>query len=141
MERSFTITAYGHPNLLATHRTTWQLTKEDNLSAPGDCIIGIKSSVGLEELPPWLVDHLKNGEEIEIELSSNDLSFSGKASGHKKLSLIDPVDMVFRRSSFISDRTFAISSSFVAIDIPREMISHLQSHEAELKIKISIHSK
>jgi hypothetical protein len=141
VERSFIITAYGHPSLLATHRTTWQLTKEDHLSTSGDCIIGVRSSVGLEELPQWLADHLKNGEEIEIELSCDNFCFKGRASGHVELRLSDPVDMVFRRSSFISDRTIAINSSFVAMDLPREMIKYLQSHEAELEIKISAYSK
>lgn len=141
MERSLIITAYGHPNLLATHPTTWQLTKEEHLSTSGDCIIGVRSSIGMDELPPWLVDHLKNGEEIDIELSTDNFCFLGKASGHRDLNLSDTVDLVFRRSSFLSDRTIAINSSFVAKDLPREMIKHLQSHDTELKIKISIHSK
>ena len=141
VERSLIITAYGHPNLLATHRTTWQLTKEDHLSTSGDCIIGVRSSIGLDELPSWLADHLKKGKEIDIELSSSIFRYLGRASGHHDLNLSDAVDMVFRRSSFISDRTIAINSSFVARDLPREMITHLQSPDAELKIKISIHSK
>ncbi len=141
MERSLTITAHGHPNMLATHKTTWQLTKEDHLSTRGDCIIGVKSSLAMDELPQWLTNHLKNGNEIDIELSCNNIVYSGRASGHQDLVLSDPVDMVFRRSSFISDRTIAINSSFVARDLPRDMINHLQSPDAELKIKISIHSK
>ncbi len=141
MERSLTISAFGHPNMLGTHRTTWQLTKEDHLSTRGDCIIGVNSSHSLDELPQWLRDHLQNGDGIDIELSCKDIIFSGRASGHRDLTLSDPVDMVFRRSSFISDRTIAINSSFVARDLPREMINHLKSPDTQLIIKISVHSK
>ncbi|HIP58595.1 MAG TPA: DUF371 domain-containing protein, partial [Archaeoglobus profundus] len=34
------ITAWGHPNITAKHRTTLEITKDEELSIRGDCIIG-----------------------------------------------------------------------------------------------------
>ncbi|MEM3446565.1 MAG: DUF371 domain-containing protein, partial [Candidatus Korarchaeum sp.] len=32
------ILAYGHPNIRATHRTTMQVTKDEEISRRADCI-------------------------------------------------------------------------------------------------------
>jgi hypothetical protein len=37
------INAVGHPNVLATHEKTIEITKEDFLTPTGDCIIGINA--------------------------------------------------------------------------------------------------
>ena len=44
------LTAYGHPNVTATHRTTFEITKEDELSLAGSCIIAVGADKGALDL-------------------------------------------------------------------------------------------
>ena len=37
-----TLEAYGHRNIRATHRSTFELTKDDYLTHRGDCIIVLR---------------------------------------------------------------------------------------------------
>ena len=39
----YRFTAWGHPGIKATHRTTLMLTKDADCTARGDCIIGVRA--------------------------------------------------------------------------------------------------
>jgi hypothetical protein len=132
----FSFEAKGHENILSQHRTTWQVTKEDHLSLKGDCIIGISSNVACVDLPEWLKEHLKGGGKITVELQVDEIKIVGIAEGHPDLTFEDTVDMVFRKSDFISPRTVAINSSIVANDLPWPMIKLLKEPDCVLQIKL-----
>ncbi|TMI58912.1 DUF371 domain-containing protein, partial [Candidatus Bathyarchaeota archaeon] len=42
----FSFHAFGHPRILSTHPTTIEITRSQNLTIRGDCVIGVKSSHG-----------------------------------------------------------------------------------------------
>ena len=130
------ISAKGHENILSLHKTTWQITKENHLSRQGDCIIGVSSTMGCADLPKWMKIHLQNFGKIKITLTVGEFQYTGTAEGHPDLLLGDELDMVFRKSSFVSPRTIAVNSSFVAKDLPSEMIEQLQDPKSILEIKI-----
>ena len=46
MESTVTIRCRGHPLVLSTHPTTFEVTCEDHLTANGNCIIGIAADTG-----------------------------------------------------------------------------------------------
>ena len=41
--RIFQFPCYGHENILSTHKTTIEFTKDSELTLDGDCILGIKA--------------------------------------------------------------------------------------------------
>ena len=43
-------TAYGHPYITATHKNTFEFTREKHLTLKGDCIIGVNVDYTLAEL-------------------------------------------------------------------------------------------
>src|SRR3989454_11391928 len=47
----FSFHAFGHPRILSTHPTTIEITRSQNLTIRGDCVIGVKSSHGLGDFP------------------------------------------------------------------------------------------
>ena len=130
------IKARGHENIQSTHKTTWQITKENDLSKNGDCIIGVSSNMGCTNLPRWMKSHLQNSGKIKFKFIVGDIEIVGTAEGHPDLVLDDEIDMVFRKSSFISPRTVALNSSVAAKDLPTEMIKRLQNPNATLIINI-----
>ena len=44
------IIAYGHKNVRGTHKTTFEITKDKDLTERGTCIIGVNASYDLDEL-------------------------------------------------------------------------------------------
>ena len=50
----FVFRAWGHENVRATHRSTFEVTKDDYLTPRGDCIVGIRSEAAARDLPEWL---------------------------------------------------------------------------------------
>ncbi|TET15837.1 MAG: DUF371 domain-containing protein, partial [Candidatus Thorarchaeota archaeon] len=42
--------AYGHPNVIGEHKTTLEITTEEELTAQGTCIIGVRTTQTLRAL-------------------------------------------------------------------------------------------
>ena len=138
MEFKALFKAYGHRNILATHKTTFEITKETEISYRGDCIIAVKSERACLDLSNELKKALRNDKsKIKIELRCGTLMDEVFASGCSKLYLTSPVSMVVRKSNFICERTLAIKADKSARDLSRELIRKLRSGEA-LNVKLTI---
>lgn len=122
----FAIKFYGHENVRATHKTTLEITKEEHLTPKGDCIIGVRASASVKDLPEELKKKVWEGGKLEFILEVSKERFTFYAFGHRELALSHPLDIVIRKSSFLSDRTLAIKSTAAAIDIPRDIVNLLK---------------
>ncbi|MGC8555748.1 MAG: DUF371 domain-containing protein [Conexivisphaera sp.] len=121
-----TIEFEGHPNVLATHRSTLEVTTETHLSRRGDCIVGIAAQKGAAGLSEDLKRHIRGGGRLAFELRVGGLSFRFEGWGSSGLELSDATSMVIRRSAFLSPRTVAIRSTAAAADVPREIVAELR---------------
>ncbi|HIE33974.1 MAG TPA: DUF371 domain-containing protein [Candidatus Altiarchaeales archaeon] len=122
------ITARGHENIRATHKTTIEITKDNYLTPRGDCIIAVSADKGFLELSDEFKNLLRRrntGLLIEIECSG--ITERINAHGHPDLSFKNPDEMVIRKSNFICDRTLVIGSDKGAIDINRELVEKLRA--------------
>ena len=120
------ITAYGHQNIRATHRTTFEITCEKDLSIRGNCIIGVKADKSARKLDEKTKKLLKNDNSyVFIILKSGELYDLIIAKGSSKLLLSSNKSMVFRKSEYIDDRTVAIHSNKASYDIDRALIEKL----------------
>jgi uncharacterized protein len=127
----------GHPNILATHRSTIEITKESSLTPRGDCIIGISSNKACDGLPEALKQALRQGKKLTITLECNGEHDTITAYGDTKLTLTDPVSMVIRKSSFTCPRTLAVRADKAAADLSRKLIEELKKG-GHLKAALSI---
>ncbi len=128
------ITARGHENIRATHRTTFEITKDKEISKTADCIIGVKASKGLADISNEVKNKIKKSKKIKIEIKLPEygLTETVMACGSTELKLTHPSDIVVRKSTFICDRTLAIKADKAARDLNREMISLLSDPKTEL---------
>ncbi|MHA1674415.1 MAG: DUF371 domain-containing protein [Promethearchaeota archaeon] len=128
------VTSLGHVNVRGDHPTTLEITTEDFLTLNGDCIIGINASKGCHQLNPDLKVRIQRGDGIGIFLKAgnNYDCFTGK--GNSQLLLTNNISMVFRKSTFISDRTVLIECTKYAQQINRDLIDWMQdpTHILEL---------
>lgn len=129
---------FGHPLIKATHRTTFEITKEEKLSPRGDCIIGVGANKSCIDLNDQLRRFLTNDSSVKITLYVGKYVFEVNAMGHPSLILTDQKDIVVRKSDYICPRTLAVRSDKAAIDIPRHMVLMLKGGDTEGKMMISI---
>jgi len=135
------IKAYGHPNIKATHKTTFEITKEDYLTPRGDCIIAIKADKAAADLNPHLKNLLKKENTILIiQLQVGDAHDTIIAKGNPNLTLTSKTSIVIRKSTYIDNRTIAIKANKAAKNINRKLINYLKNKNQIINIRlIAIH--
>lgn len=122
--------AYGHPCVTATHRSTFEITAEDHLSPAGSCIIAVRSEKGAADLSSALRAVLTvPGSTLTTLLRCADITVTIHSSGSPALCLDHPTDLVWRRSAFICGRTIGIYTGLTAAGLPRELIDLLCEEE------------
>jgi hypothetical protein len=91
--------AHGHENILATHKTTFETTKEVALTKRGDCIVAVKATTATADLPPEFKQVAKKERvKITITIEANELKEIVKARGSPQLTLTHPTDLVVRKN-------------------------------------------
>lgn len=109
--------AYGDQNILATHKTTLEFTKDDYVTKEGDCIIGIKADYDLEKLKKLKCEKIKmiiscGGQKEEIV-------------GEKNKGF-DDREMVIRMGTYRCPRTFMMNTDKSAKFLSRELIDEIK---------------
>ncbi len=135
---TFSFYGYGHPAILSTHPTTLEITTEELVTHRGDCIVAVRSTCGLRDLPSGIKKNLasENGWG-RLTLRVKKMSFSVEGVGAQGLSFHHPKDIVVRKSGFLSDRTLMVYSNKAAIDVPRRIVKMLQNPDERVTIEIS----
>lgn len=135
------IIAYGHPNIKATHKTTFEVTKDTYLTPKGDCIIGIKADKALSDLSDELKNALKRRDAIvKLKLKVDDIEDEVTAYGNPRLILSSKKEAVVRKSDYICERTLAIKADKAAMDIDRRLVEKLRKGK-KLILEIVVFSR
>jgi len=139
MEITEIIKAKGHKNIRATHKTTFEITKERNITPRGDCIIAVSADKALKDLNTEFKQALRNQKaKLTIIIQAGEIFEIVKASGDEKLTLSHPTSMVVRKSSYICNRTLAVKANKAAIDLSRKLIKELQNPNQTVEIKLKV---
>ena len=128
---NFKIMAKGHENVLSLHKSTFEITKDKDLSLSGDCIIGLDIDKSMEDFPDEFKEKLANDDtKVIVELKTPNASDTIEGFGHHDLTLSHPTDIVCRKSTFVCSRTLMIKSNKAAIDLNRDLIKDLANGES-----------
>jgi len=132
------IEAKGHPLISATHKTTCEITKEPHLTVAGDCIIGVAANKAISDLSNEFQSSLAHDDAIlKTTLICEEYEIVMMARGSKQMSCTHARDLVWRRSSFVCERTIAIHSDMTAILLPRDFVTALKQ-EAKLSVYLEV---
>ena len=127
--------AFGHPNILATHKTTLEFTKDEELSLKGDCIIGVKADFDLKSIKKFIKSLKSNNIKIIIKAGKHKEEINGKINP----GFNSDKELVMRKSDFVSERTFALKADKAAFDLKRQLASHLKEEKNKIDIKCIFH--
>lgn len=119
----FTIT--GHENILSTHQTTLEFTKDDYLTKQGDCILGIRADFTATDL-----------ERGKVKVTISGYGLHDEVVGYLNPSFNNKQCMVIRKSDFTDARTIIIRANKSAADIDRRIVERLRSAESRLTVEI-----
>ena len=134
----FNIKAFGHKNVLSHHKSTFEITKDVDLTLSGDCIIGLNIDKSMEDFPQEFKDKLSSSKtKVIVRLKTPNGYDEIHGWGHEDLLLTHPTDIVCRKSTFTCPRTLMIKADKAACDLDPELIEDLQN-ESEMDVSIEL---
>ncbi len=136
---TFVFQCFGHPNILAKHKTTLEFTTDEYITHRGDCIIGVRSSKDLREIDKIMKEQIKmDSSKIIIQIKVNDLEEFVEGEGSSELDLSDSSAIIIRKSSFKCPRTLMINSNKAAKDISREIIELMKDENSVMDVIVQV---
>jgi hypothetical protein len=139
MEITEIIFAYGHRNIQATHKSTLEITKENQLSKKGECIIAVAADKAIADLRSDFKESLrKKNAKITMLIEAGEAAEVVNAYGDTRLILTHPTDIVVRKSSYICSRTLAIKANKAACNLPRVLMEKLRNPRQKVKITLTV---
>jgi hypothetical protein len=126
----------GHENVRSTHKSTIEFTSDPHLTMRGTCILGLESPIGCLQLKETSKQELRGENKflVKIQIATRVDEFIGY--GHPNLTLTHPHDIVFRKSTYICDRTILLACNKAANDIDRDIVKSLQNPLNKATIQI-----
>ena len=133
------ITFRGHPNVQLLHAKTVEITRDEYLTLRGDCIIGVRASKACADLGEPLKRRLRaNDSIVKIEVMVGGEAFTIAGRGDERLSLLNPHDIVIRKTNFACPRTLSVRCDKASSDVPRKMVKLLQDSNAKGIFRITV---
>ena len=128
MEATEVIRCHGHPLVIASHPTTFEVTAEETRTKNGHCIIGIRADKGAAGLLPQFKEVLCHDDaELVTTLACGGIEVAVHSRGTSAMTLTHPTDFVWRKSRFVCGRTIGICSDYVAATLPKELVALLRA--------------
>lgn len=129
------IEAWGHRNITARNKATFEITKESWLTTRGDCIVGVRASKGAMDLSDVFkrVARVEDAK-ISVLMEVDGLREVAIGRGDRGLSFEHPTDLVARKSGYVCGRTLMILSDKAACDFSRDFVRALQDPTERIRI-------
>lgn len=135
------IEAYGHQNVRSTHKTTFEITKEVDLTKHGDCIVAVNATKGAADLSPNFKEAArKENAKITVIIEIDGKIENVRASGNPRLSFTHPTDLVVRKSGYICGRTVAVRADKAASDFSRKIVEKMRSSIQKIEVALTVES-
>lgn len=129
--------AYGHPNVLAKHPTTFEITKDYHLSKRGDCVLAVRAAKGLADFSQRFKELCRNDSaRITVEFKVGRIMETIEGRGCQALTFDHLSEMVGRKSTYVSDRTLLVRADRAACDVNRDLIRALKSPNMSVQIRL-----
>ncbi|MDH5449634.1 MAG: DUF371 domain-containing protein [Candidatus Bathyarchaeota archaeon] len=133
------IWACGHKNILSIHKTTFETTREADLTKHGDCIIAVKATKGAKDIhPKFKKTAMMENAQLTIAIEANGMKETVRARGSSRLTFTNSTDIVIRKSGYVCGRTVAIRADKAASDLSRKLVEKLRDPHQKIKITLAV---
>jgi hypothetical protein len=136
------VLAQGNANVLATHPSTLEITKDTELSRRGDCVIAVAANRGLGDLGSSFKQNLrKEGARVMVLIQAGKITDTINAHGDPRLTLSHPTDMIIRKSGYVCSRTLAVGADKAACSLSRRLVEKLKNPAQEVRVTLIIRTQ
>ena len=134
----FKIFSKGHRNVTSHHKSTFEITKDEEIGPTADCIVGVDMDKTMLDFPQEFKDKIANPDtKIIVELKTENGHDEITGFGHEDLTLTHPTDIVIRKSDYVCSRTLMIGADKAAKDLDGDLIDDLKNEKImEVTIKL-----
>ena len=134
----FKIFSKGHRNVTSHHKSTFEITKDEEIGPTADCIVGVDMDKTMLDFPQEFKDKIANSNtKIIVELKTENGHDEITGFGHEDLTLTHPTDIVIRKSDYVCSRTLMIGANKAAKDLDGDLIDDLKNEKImEVTIKL-----
>ena len=136
----FAFHARGHPNITASHPTTFEFTRDPNVSRRGDCIIAVAAECGLAGLPAQMARAMRSPDAcMRVRIRCGDAEDTIVGRGDPGLTYSHLSEMVGRRSGYACGRTLCVRADKAARDLDRELAEAMRGcGDVEIVLKVVV---
>ncbi|CAJ37281.1 DUF371 domain-containing protein [Methanocella arvoryzae] len=133
-----TVFARGHRNVTALHPSTFEVTRDPEISTTADCIIAVSADKGAA----MLSEEFRRAAADEDAIIMATITCAGltdvvKGWGSAKLTFTDDSSMVFRVSDYVCGRTVMVNADKPAARLNRKLVDALaRGNEAVIELKV-----
>ncbi len=120
----------GHKNILATHKTTLEFTKDSEIKIEGDCIVGVGADFDAKEAK----ELARKGGRVRVVIQVDELTEEIKGELNPDFS--DEKEIVIRMGSFASERTLVINANKSAKYLSRKLVERMKNPQQIVNVKI-----
>ncbi len=135
----YSFTCKGHSNISANHVSTLEIITDKTLTPRGDCIVGVSSSLSLDDLPVEIKKNIrKDDSKIRVIISVNEIVEEIFGYGSSQLLLSSKQGIIIRKSAYICPKTLLVNANKAAADLSREFIKALKNPETTINVQIHV---
>lgn len=116
----------GHPRITAMHRSTFEVTRDDEISMAADCIIAVGADKGAASLAePFKKAAACDDAFLTCTIEAGGFRDTVTGRGSKDMTFTLEDSMVFRVSNYVCGRTVMIYADKPAAGLDRNLIKAL----------------
>lgn len=123
-------TIYGHRNVLCSHKSTLEFTKDTDLTHRGDCILGVAASFDAKKVSDYAKTHTAGRLRITTGTFLDELDFEVNQD------FCSDGEIVIRLGSYSSKRTLGIRATKSAAMVDRRIVRQLQQDGSTAEVEL-----
>lgn len=138
---SYEFHGFGHENILGTHKSTFEITRDSSLTKRGDCIIAVRASSSCGDLPEGVKEALRDSQHVvvlEVRVEGSDVMEVVTGRGDEGLELSSDTSMVIRKSAYVCPRTLFVRADKSAGDFQRKLIELLADPTCKVRFTLRV---
>jgi hypothetical protein len=131
----------GHPRITALHRSTFEVTRDEDISAAADCIIAVGADKGAASLSePFKRAAARDDAFLTCTIESGGFRDTVTGWGSTDMTFTMEDSMVFRISNYVCGRTVMIYADKPAARLDRNLIKALRAENKAI-IELTVERK
>ena len=131
----------GHPKITATHRTTFEVTRDAEITRAADCIIVVGADKGASSLSENFKKAAASDDAfITCAIEAGGCRDTVTGWGSKDMTFTVEDSMVFRVSDYVCGRTVMVYADKPAVRLDRNLIKALRAENKAI-IELTIERK